>query len=63
MDPVEWEKWNEWAADHNVSLLTWSISDKNETCSMFTPEAGSEGPWEDGVIKEWGRIVRDWLKN
>lgn len=63
IDPVEWEKWNQWAADRGVSLLTWSISDKNETCSMFTLEASSEGPWEDGVIKQWGRITREWLKN
>ena len=62
IDPEEWAKWNEWAADRGVSLLTWSISDKNETCSMFTPEASSEGPWDDAVIKEWGKISRDWLK-
>ena len=62
IDPEEWDKWNEWAADRGVSLLTWSISDKKETCSMFTPDASSEGPWDDAVIKEWGKISRDWLK-
>lgn len=62
MDSAEWDKWNRWAADRNISILTWSISDKNETCSMFTPLASSEGPWDDSVIKEWGRIVREWLK-
>lgn len=62
MDLKEWELWNEWAAAHKVSMLTWSISDKNETCSMFTPEASSEGPWEDSVVKEWGRISKEWLK-
>lgn len=62
MDFKEWELWNEWAAERKVSMLTWSISDKNETCSMFTPEASSEGPWEDSVVKEWGRISKEWLK-
>lgn len=62
IDPEEWQKWNDWAGERHISLLPWSLSDKNETCSMFTPEATSEGPWEDGVIKEWGRIVREWLK-
>lgn len=62
MDLDEWNLWNEWAAQRNVSMLTWSISDKNETCSMFTPQAVSEGPWKDNVIKEWGRISREWLK-
>lgn len=62
IDPAAWKEWNDWAAERNVSLLTWSISDKNETCSMFTKEATSEGPWEDAVIKEWGRIVKEWIK-
>ena len=61
IDPVAWQEWNDWAAARNISLMTWSISDKNETCSMLTPEASSEGPWEDSVIKEWGRIVKEWL--
>lgn len=60
-DPQEWDRWNEWAADRKVSLLTWSISDKDETCSMFTKEASSEGPWDDSVIKEWGLVTREWL--
>lgn len=60
-EPVAWQEWNDWAAARNISLMTWSISDKNETCSMLTPEASSEGPWEDSVIKEWGRIVKEWL--
>lgn len=63
MDIQEWERWNEWAAQRHVSLLTWSISDKNETCSMFTPEASSEGPWDDSVIKEWGIVSRGWLQD
>ena len=62
IDSEEWQIWNEWAAERHISLLPWSLSDKNETCSMFTPEATSEGPWEDSVIKEWGLIVREWLK-
>ena len=62
IDPAAWKEWNDWAAERNISLLTWSISDKNETCSMFTKEASSEGPWPDNVIKEWGKIVKSWLQ-
>ena len=62
IDRQEWDRWNEWASERKISLLTWSISDKNETCSMFTPEASSEGPWEKDVIKEWGLISLEWLK-
>lgn len=61
LDLEEWKAWTSWAKDNGVSMMTWSISDKKETCSMFTPDASSEGPWDDAVIKEWGKIVKDWL--
>lgn len=61
IDPVAWQEWNEWASARNISLLTWSISDKDETCSMLSKEASDEGPWADDVIKEWGKIVKEWL--
>lgn len=62
MDTASWQEWCSWADAHGISMLTWSISDKNETCSMFTPEASSEGPWTDDVIKPWGKVVKDWIK-
>lgn len=61
MDLDSWNEWNEWAAARGISLITWSISDKDETCSMFTKQASAEGPWEADVIKPWGKIVKDWL--
>ena len=61
MDMDSWQAWSGWAASKGISIITWSISDKAETCSMFTPEAGSEGPWKDEVIKPWGTIVKNWL--
>ena len=42
--------------------VAWSLSDKDETCSMFYPSASSEGNWKDADMKEWGRMVRDELK-
>ena len=61
MDMDSWQTWSGWAASKGISIITWSISDKAETCSMFTPEASSEGPWKDEVIKPWGTIVKNWL--
>ncbi len=61
MDMDSWQAWSGWAASKGISIITWSISDKSETCSMFTPEASSEGPWKDEVVKPWGTIVKNWL--
>lgn len=62
IDAESWQQWSDWATEKGITMLTWSISDKNETCSMLTPAATSEGPWPDEVIKPWGSIVRDWIK-
>lgn len=60
-DMESWGRWNDWTSAHGVSMMAWSISDKDETCSMLTPEASSEGPWTEDQIKPWGRIVKKWM--
>ncbi len=62
IDQESWDEWCGWAADRGISMLTWSISDKDETCSMFTPEATAEGPWDESVIKPWGQQIKNWMK-
>ena len=57
IDDESMKEWSDWAAANGVSILMWSISDKDETCSMFTPDATSEGPWPEEVIKPWGRMA------
>ena len=62
MDMESWNAWNKLAKDNGVSMIVWSLSDKDETCSMLTREASSEGPWPEEHIKEWGRIAKGWIK-
>ena len=62
IDEQSWEEWSSWAADKGITMLMWSLSDKDETCSMLLPAATSEGPWPDEVIKPWGTIVRGMIK-
>jgi len=62
LDVESWEEWDQWAEQNSLSTVVWSISDKDETCSMLTPEASSEGPWSDEVVKEWGKIVKNWIR-
>ena len=56
MDMASWEEWCSLASSKGISIARWSVSDKDETCSMFTPEALSEGPWTPEVIKPWGKL-------
>jgi len=62
LDMESWNEWADWAKVRGISTVLWSFSDKDESCSMLTPEASSEGPWPEEVIKPWGRITRDYLK-
>ena len=62
LDMESWKEWSDWAAARGLNIVLWSFSDKDESCSMLTPEATSEGPWPDEVIKPWGAIARDFVK-
>jgi endoglucanase len=58
----EWQTWIDWMEANRLSWITWSVSDKNETCSMLLPEAASEGGWGDLVMKESGIRTRNMLR-
>lgn len=62
LNPEEWQKWIDWAEQNQVSWITWSVSDKNETCSVLLPSASSEGNWKDTDMKESGIRTRELLR-
>ena len=62
LDMESWKEWADWADARGINIVLWSLSDKDESCSMLTPAATSEGPWPDEVVKPWGKIARDFLK-
>ena len=62
LDLDSWKEWTDWASARGLNMVLWSFSDKDESCSMLTPEALSEGPWHEEVIKPWGRIARDFVR-
>jgi endoglucanase len=47
---------------NNISWVSWSISDKNEKCSMLIPAANSEGNWNEKDLTESGKFVRNELR-
>lgn len=58
----EWEKWIQWSEQHKISWLTWSVADKNETCSVLLPSANSNGDWREEDLKESGLRTREFLR-
>lgn len=62
IDYKAWQKWIDWCAENKISMVTWSIADKNETCSMVKPGAASTGGWKLEDLKESGIKTRELLR-
>ena len=58
----EWQKWIDLMERLQISWVNWSISDKNETCSMILPRADKNGGWDESLIKPYGRLVREYVR-
>jgi endoglucanase len=59
---TEWNQWINWAEKKKISWITWSVSDKNETCSVLLPSASSDGRWKENDLKESGIKTRELLR-
>ena len=62
IDEAEWKTYLNWMDADKLSWIVWSVSDKNETCSMLLPRASSTGNWDIGVLKSWGKICRSAIR-
>lgn len=59
IDLNEWNKWINWCETNKISWVTWSISAKEETCSMLLPRANINGNWTESDLNESGKITRN----
>ncbi|WP_291104875.1 MULTISPECIES: glycoside hydrolase family 5 protein [unclassified Flavobacterium] len=57
-----WQEYIDWMEAKKISWITWSVSDKDESCSILKKSAKSEGNWKDEDLKESGIKVRDYLR-
>lgn len=63
IDPKSWEQWMDLADRHGISWIAWSVSDKDETCSMLRPSADSCGEnWTEADLKPWAILVKYYLR-
>ncbi|PRY07414.1 endoglucanase [Pontibacter ummariensis] len=63
LDEKEWQNWIDWAEKNKVSWVTWSVSDKDETCSILLPNASSDGRWKKKDLKASGIKSRELLRS
>jgi endoglucanase len=62
INQAEWQQWINWMDAKKLSWLTWSVSDKDETCSMLQTTAASTGKWDIKDLKESGIRTRNYLR-
>lgn len=58
IDLDEWNTWIDWCENNKISWVTWSISSKEETCSMLLPSASITGNWQPTDLSESGILTR-----
>jgi endoglucanase len=63
LDNQEWEAFVKWMDEKKLSWIGWSVSDKKETCSVLEKSAASNGNWTETDIKEWGRLIKNYLSS
>lgn len=63
IDYAEWNKWISWAQANQISWVTWSVSDKDETCSVLNKSASDFGGWKTSDLKESGIKTREILRD
>lgn len=57
-----WQEYIDWMEVKKLSWVTWSVSDKDETCSVLKKSAKSEGKWKTEDLKESGIKAREYLR-
>lgn len=62
IDYESWDAWIDWMETNQISWVCWSISDKNETCSMLKTSASDYGNWKEEDLKESGLKTREKLR-
>lgn len=57
-----WQAYIDWMEERKISWITWSVSDKHETCSTLLPSASSNGKWKMKDLNESGKKAREYLR-
>lgn len=61
-DMEEWKVWLNFMDQNKLSYVMWSVSDKDELCSMVENPSKPLSNWVDEDLKFWGKEVRNLLR-
>ena len=62
LDLKAWQEYMDWMENRKLSWITWSVSDKDETCSILKKSAKSQGGWKENDLNNSGIKVREFLR-
>jgi endoglucanase len=62
IDREELERFIGWMEEKKISWVLWSVSDKDETCSVLKSTANTRGNWPESELKEWGILSRNLIR-
>lgn len=62
LDMASWTEWVKYLEANRISWVNWSISNKNETCSMILPRGSFTGGWTMDVLKPSGVKSRELIR-
>lgn len=57
-----WQEYMDWMEAKKLSWITWSVSDKDESCSILNKSAKATGNWKTKDLKASGIKVREYLR-
>ncbi|MDF9830108.1 glycoside hydrolase family 5 protein [Parabacteroides sp. PF5-6] len=58
IDQTEWNAYIDWMNKQQLSWVAWSVSGKDESCSMLHVGTDPTATWPEESLKEWAKIVR-----
>jgi len=62
IDRMELTRFITWMEKVRISWVFWSVSDKDESCSVLQSTANTRGNWPESDLKEWGILSRKLIR-
>jgi endoglucanase len=57
LDEAEVRNWWSFLDANGIGCTAWAVETNSETSSVFVTDASDAGPWANGDLTNWGRVV------